>query len=333
MNKEQLQSLLHEDYKTKNWKKKTKFDFTKFQFFQMPLETTINDDKVKSFKTLGSAKLDDGKNLAIIEVTVSENVNIARNRVELWKIVSKYIDQERNHGLLVVFEQGKDDYRFTFTAKSTEFDNEKLDFVNRETDSKRFTYVLGKNESCKTPAERFYSLAQNKDRADIKAVEDAFSVEKLSKQFFKEYKEHYLKFVDYLIANNSYRTAIFKENEKDIRNFVKLLLGRLLFIQFVQKKKWMGVPADNTGWDSGDPKFLYNSFKDFKNKELFYSQFLEPLFYDALSKNERKNDIFTVTGTKIPFLNGGLFEKSNIDTSMLCFPAEYFSELFEFFDK
>lgn len=333
MNKEQLQSLLHEEYKTENWKKISEFVFPNVQYLQKPQDIPVTDKIVKSFRQLGNVKLNDGKNLAMFEVKVAENVNIAHNRVALRGLVKDYIDQERNHGVLVIYEQGKDDYRFTFTAKSTEFDNEKLDFVNRETDSKRFTYVLGKNESCKTPAERFYSLAQNKDNADIKAVEDAFSVEKLSKQFFKEYKEHYLKFVDYLIADNSYRTAIFKENEKDIRNFVKLLLGRLVFIQFVQKKKWMGVPADNTGWDSGDPKFLYNSFKDFKNKELFYSQFLEPLFYDALSKNERKNDIFTVTGTKIPFLNGGLFEKSNIDTSMLCFPAEYFSELFEFFDK
>lgn len=333
MNKEQLQELLHEEYKTENWKKIAEFVFPNVQFLQKPFDIPSNNDKVKAFRQLGNVKLNDGKNLAMFEVTVAENVNIAHNRVALRNLVKDYIDQERNHGVLVIYEQGKDDYRFTFTAKSTEFDNDSLDFVNRETNAKRFTYVLGKNESCKTPAERFFTLAQNKSNADIKAVEDAFSVEKLSKQFFKEYKEHYLRFVNYILGNNSYRIAIFKENEKEVRDFVKLLLGRLVFIQFVQKKKWMGVPANVETWQQGDPKFLYNSFKNFANKDLFYSHFLEPLFYDALSKSNRKNNIFTVTGTKIPFLNGGLFEKTNTDTSLLGFPKEYFEDLFEFFDR
>jgi len=210
MNKEQLQDLLHEEYKTENWKKIAEFVFPNVQFLQKPFEIPSNNEKVKSFRQLGNVKLNDGKNLAMFEVTVAENVNIAHNRVALRNLVKDYIDQERNHGVLVIYEQGKDDYRFTFTAKSTEFDNDSLDFVNRETNAKRFTYVLGKNESCKTPAERFFALAQNKSNADIKAVEDAFSVEKLSKQFFKEYKEHYLRFVNYILGNNSYRIAIFK---------------------------------------------------------------------------------------------------------------------------
>lgn len=335
MNKIELRELLHQEYKSENWKKITEFVFPNVSYLQKPQDIPIKnyDGIVESFKQLGNVKLNDGKNLAMFEVRVSESVNIPYNRVKLRSLVAPFIDQEHNHGVLVIYEQGKENYRFTFTAKSTEFDEEKGDFVNRETDSKRYTYVLGKNESCRTAADRFFDLAGHKNEANINAVQEAFSVEKLSKQFFKEYKDHYEKFVAYLMASASYHTAIFKADNKAIRDFVKILLGRLVFIQFVQKKRWMGVPPKADGWHNGEADFLFRSFKNFQQKGLFYSHFLEPLFYETLSKPNRPNDIFTVTDTKVPYLNGGLFEKEETDTSLVNFPEAYFYDLLEFFDK
>ncbi|MBL0200331.1 MAG: N-6 DNA methylase [Chitinophagaceae bacterium] len=333
MNKDELRELLHQEYQTENWKKITEFVFPNVQYLQRPQSIPFSNDKVESFKQIGNVKLTDGKNLAMFEVKVAKNVNLASNKVELRKLVAPLIDQERNHGVLVIYEQGKEDYRFTFTAKSTEFDEEVGDFVNKETDAKRFTYILGKNESCKTAAERFFQLATNKTHADINAVQDAFSVEKLSKQFFKEYKEHYEKFVAYLMSKPGYLKTIFKADDKAVRDFVKLLLGRMVFIQFVQKKRWMGVPATSAGWHEGESNFLVKAFSSFQKKELFYSSFLEPLFYETLNKPNRPNDVFKVTGTKIPFLNGGLFEKGGLDTSLINFPASYFNDVLEFFDR
>ena len=72
-------------------------------------------------------------------------------------------------------------------------------------------------------------------------VTEAFSVERLNKDFFRGYKEQYFKFLD-LIGKES----------KDNRDYVKKLLGRLVFLQFLQKKGWMGVPADRKDWEGGD---------------------------------------------------------------------------------
>jgi len=131
----------------------------------------------------------------------------------------------------------------------------------------------------------------------------------------------------------NYRDAIFKGDDKAIRDFVKLLLGRLVFIQFVQKKRWMGVPSTSSGWENGQTDFLYNAFKKFPNKSLFYSQFLEPLFYETLNNPNRPNNIFQITGTKVPYLNGGLFENGKTNTSLVNFPEVYFNDLLEFFDR
>lgn len=333
MTEEQLKENLQKSYSRETWEKTLRFVFDHVSIYSSPTDIAHSSDKVQVFREIGAVQLHDGKKLALFELELKDKVNLLRNRVELNKLVSQYIDEDKAHGVLSIYEQGEEDYRFTFTAKGSEYNEETGEIVTKATDTKRFTYVLGKNESCRTAAHRFYELATKKETAEIDDVQEAFSVEKLSKQFFKEYKTHYDSFVDYLVGTTSYFKPIFKADDKSVRDFVKLLLGRIVFIQFLQKKRWMGVPADIDGWHNGDVNFLSKSFKEFGEQDLFYSQFLEPLYYEALNKADRPNHIFEPTGTKVPYLNGGLFEKHTVDTSLVNFPASYFEQLFDFFDK
>jgi adenine-specific DNA-methyltransferase len=332
MDKKDLQKKLNKPYSTENWREVVQFVFPNVQILNPPMVIPIDNDKVESFRQLGNVQLHDGKSLALFELKLKANVNIIRNRVELNNIVSQYIDQDQTHGVLSIFEQGGDDYRFTFSARASEFDEEEGEFITKKTDTKRFTYVLGKNESCKTPAQRFYELSENKNKAEIKDIENAFSVEKLSKAFFKEYKDQYTAFVNYMMQTPGIFKAIYSEDDKAIRDFVKILLGRIIFIKFVQKKGWMGVDASSKKWLDGDYSFLEKGFADFEYKDLFYSTFLEPLF-DALDEPNRPNDIFTVTNTRVPYLSGGLFELEDKKTKNINFPAKYFNDLFEFLDR
>ena len=350
MVKDELRKLLNQPYKSENWKKITEFVFPNVSYLQKPQEIPFVSDKVESFKQIGNVKLSDGKNLAMFEVHVAENVNLASNRVELRKLVAPLIDQERNHGVLVIYEQGKEDYRFTFTAKSTEFDEAEGDFKNIETDAKRFTYILGKNESCKTAANRFWELSGNKEKATIKDVEQAFSVERLNKEFFDKYKGFYEDFVQYLTGKRFEKEKgkweekikgkpipehkiVFESNDKLARNFVKLLLGRLVFIQFLQKKGWMGVPANSKNWKNGEKDFINQLFNSTKHQEKFHSDVLHELFYKAFNTPNRPNDIFELTGTRVPYLNGGLFENEYSKTELINFPTKYFQDLLDFFSQ
>jgi hypothetical protein len=350
MVKDELRKLLNQPYKSDNWKKITEFVFPNVSYLQKPQDIPYVNDKIESFKQIGNVKLVDGKNLAMFEVHVAENVNLASNRVELRKLVAPLIDQERNHGVLVIYEQGKDDYRFTFTAKSTEFDENEGDFKNLETDAKRFTYILGRNESCKTAANRFWELSSNKEKATIKDVEQAFSVERLNKEFFDKYKNFYEDFVQHITGKRFEKEngkwiektkgepipehkTVFESDDKTARNFVKLLLGRLVFIQFLQKKGWMGVPATNKKWKGGEKDFLVTLFNSCKDKGSFHTSSLYKLFYNAFNTPKRPNDIFELTGTRVPYLNGGLFENEYPNTDKVNFPAEYFLQLFDFFGQ
>ena len=84
-------------------------------------------------------------------------------------------------------------------------------------------------------------------------------------------------------------------------------------IYFLQKKGLLGIKKNKDGtfdkWGKGPRNFLRKLFEqDYVKYNNFYDEILEPLFFDALS-TERQNDYFSLFKCKIPFLNGGLFEK------------------------
>jgi adenine-specific DNA-methyltransferase len=331
MNKEQLQGLLNQRYNVKNWEKIYGSIFPNVTLFSSPKEIPVTESWVKSFRQRGLVRLDGNQDVAIFEVVLQDGSSIQSKRVGLRDLVAKLIDEYQNHGVLAVFDNGSPEYRFTFAAKETKVTREGIE--KSETDSKRYTYILGETETCKTAAEQFIKLSEKGSLISLSDLQEAFSVEKLSKQFFDEYTSQYKAFRDYLASQPTIIKSVFLGDEKKMRDFVKLLLGRLVFLQFVQKKKWLGVPAKNKDWHSGDVRFLVNAFDGFANKDKFYSDYLEELFFQCLNNPNRKNEIFELSGTKVPFLNGGLFENDNAKTKNVNFPATYFTGLFEFFGK
>lgn len=328
----ELRQLLQQPYTTSNWRELLGYVFENVQFNNPPVIIPTGDDRVKELKQYGTVQLADGKNLALFELKVNEDkVKLLSNRVGLNELVKKYIDQDSYHGILSIFDQDQEDYRFTFTARNTEFDEED-GFVDKDTDTKRFTYILGRNQSCRTAAERFESLKKSENQS-IKAVEDAFNVDKLSKEFFKKYIDQFDKLVAYLKSKPTYYQAIFENEESATRNFVKQFMGRLVFLKFIQKKGWLGVPITEKAWKNGDYNFLENQYREFKYKDQFLSTFLNPLFFEALDKGNRKNEEFQDRGYKIPHLSGGLFENDHPKTNRVDFPQAYLDDLFDFFER
>ena len=211
--------------------------------------------------------------------------------------------------------------------------------------------MLGPGQSCRTAANNFNKLYENRDTLDMSKIEEAFSVEALTNEFFGKYKEEYDKFVEYITGKryvkkgNKYVEAIihephptlypcFSNNDKLVRDYVKKMLGRIVFLHFLQKKGWLGVPY-NEEWGSGDRNFMLNLFKKAteKQKENFLDEVLEGLFAEGLDCNRAdKSDLYDtkvegLRNCRIPYLNGGLFERDYLDELAVRFPAEYFDSL------
>ena len=238
--------------------------------------------------------------------------NVARKRVGLRNLVKSFINPDWGEfdAALVVFDSGEL-WRLSFVC----------DIKGENTAAKRFTYVFGESDNYyNTPVGRFDALQRN--GISFENIKDAFSVERLNKDFFNGYKERYVKFLNHI-----------NEDTKENRDYVKKLLGRLVFLQFLQKKGWMGVPANQQGWNGGDKFYLNHLIERYEGNDRLLSDVLEPLFFNTL--NERRiNDLADSRlgkNIKIPYLNGGLFDKDDLDKKDIDFPYDYFKELMDFF--
>ena len=323
MNQAYLKNILSAKFDFDIWKDLLEKIFPKVEIFTSIAK--ITDSHVKDGGHVGNVRLDDGRSLAIFNFEVADNVLIPRNRRDLRNIAASFIDQDKFHGAIAFYHShNKDNYRLTFIAKQTYF-NESGELVKKETAPKRYTFLLGPNEPCTTAASRLKELADKKTYGSIYLtdVTDAFSVERLNKEFFNGYKAQYKKFIDTL------------SDTKSNRDYVKKLLGRLVFLQFLQKKGWMGVPASNVKWEGGDKNYLSKLVDNYANNNRLLSDVLEPLFFKTL--NEKRNgdiaDGKLGENIKIPYLNGGLFDKDRIDELDIDFPYSYFKDLMDFFSQ
>lgn len=160
------------------------------------------------------------------------------------------------------------------------------------------------------------------------------SIDIVSDNFFKGYRNLFKEIVDFTNKNKQIKVAFshFPDAEKAIRDYVKILMGRLVFVQFLQRKGWMGVPVEDETWTKGDPEFLQTLFDNTDQKQRFVVDVLQPLFQDLNTK--RQGDIANERigeGIKIPYLNGGLFEKDEYSSIQFSLPEDLMGKLLEFF--
>ena len=274
----------------------------------------------------------------VLAVRVAGDIHLRNNRAGLRALVDGYMDGIGVSGILAFYyQEGNAEWRLSYAWRRSVRADGETKIVN--TRSTRCTYVLGPDSRTRTAAERFSALSET-GRVTPADIERAFSVESVGKAFFDSYRRHYQRFVEELstdavrtllevplCANAAERLA----SDKPIRDFSKKLMGRLVFLKFIEKKGWLGA-TDYTARD-GDTDFLMNLFKS--HRENFYAEALVPLFFETLN-TPRERDLFMETGTKVPYLNGGLFEPAyDVDevNRKLHFKGGLFEELLDFFNQ
>lgn len=289
MTRDQIQTILCKEFDQQQWLQFLRAVFPGTDIYASPQSVDSPTDIAPKAIQLGRVRMADGKQLAVLEIKVADRIDLLRNRVGLRNLVTRFIDQAEYHGVLAVFRDETKDYRFTFASRMVEFDDEG-NLIRRETAPRRYTYILGPHESCRTAAERFLSLSEKAMNATMQDVIEAFSVEKLNKEFF----------ADYSAAFERVKSEIRKRNrwsERTAKEEAQTLLNRLLFLYFVQRK----------GWLNRQRNYLYRNFCRFSNdppaKTTFLDSFLRPLF----TKLSTEGTVADISGHDLPFLNGGLF--------------------------
>ena len=313
-----LKEFLSSKYSTHDFE-----DFIRERFYGLEIQdSSYTDDylsesekkSIEEYRYLGKSELDDGKEIGFFEFK-STTTHIENKRVGYNTILKKLAYEEYLDGAIASFYHPDGSvWRLSFVG--FEYDEGRANVTNL----KRFTYVLGESIPTKTP----YAQLRNLKYPKLNEIEEAFSVEALNDDFFKDYKTLFEEINTYLINNNF---TSFNMLEEDVRAFSKKLLGRITFLYFLQKKGWLGV--DKT-WGDGDKNFLQSTFQSIPNDKNFYELYLKSIFFEALNL-KRPDDNFKLLNCKIPFLNGGLFECKNTDEELLFIENDIFENIFEIF--
>jgi hypothetical protein len=178
----------------------------------------------------GNIQLDDNTEITCYEVLLQPKVRIEQSKVAIQQYVRKLLTAGQVALINFVAPANKNVWRLTLVAKDSTLTDTGV--KEKTTNAKRYTFLLGPSETCKTAAERFETLSTEKE-VTFQTLVNAFSVEKLSKAFFDEYTLHYQNFCDYLQDSN-YRKSVFNitfpdgatKQEKDkaskpIRDFLR----------------------------------------------------------------------------------------------------------------
>lgn len=198
---------------------------------------------VDGYYHIGNYISDDNDKIAIFSVCLNRGDTVERARSMQRNFVKPLIEKGGCAGALVAFftKDEPDKWRLSFIRMDYEFSMGKV--KEKLTPAKRYSYLVGKGEPCHTAKQRLYPIFMDDNtNPGIDELEEAFSVEKVTNEFFNLYKEKYIQLKEYLEANEEFM------NEAAYRNFTseqfaKKLMGQIVFLYFIQKKGWLGVEA------------------------------------------------------------------------------------------
>jgi len=294
---------------------------------------------IKTLDRIGKYEDTEKHKIDILVVHLKKQTSLERARTMQRNFVAWYLNGSRGGVLkdaaLVAFvSPDKDDWRFSFVKmeyKLAETLKGNIKTKEQLTPARRYSFLVGKNETSHTAQSQFVPiLIEDDHNPTLKQVEDAFGIEKVTKEFFEKYRELFLKLkeaLEEIVKKNKKIKVDFEAKNVDGVDFAKKLLGQIVFLYFLQKKGWFGVARD-AAWGTGPKNFLRQLFdKETTKGKNFFNDSLELLFYEALAV-ERTDDFYGKFNCKIPFLNGGLFDPINnydwVHTDILL-PNELFS--------
>jgi adenine-specific DNA-methyltransferase len=306
------------------------------------VDTNTNNWDAKGFE-LGSFETLEGRLVGVYEVQISDKVKLESNKVGLRNLLKPIYDNDVDAALIVFNQDSK--WRFSYVSQIRVRNKETNRREKKTTDPKRYTYLFGKGQKCRTAAERFAKIQQHFNlfggAVKLEEIEKAFSVDSLTKDFYRELSDWYfralkeIKFPDDAerVINPKLKKEELEKEEKtrNATNTIRLIT-RLIFVWFLKQKNL--VPDEL--FDKKEIDKIIN-YKD-KTGSTYYKAILQNLFFATLNTEmgeenrkfiERQYGVqtfyrykrffkntehFLVLTKNIPFLNGGLFE--NLDKNI-----------------
>lgn len=287
-----------------------------FRPLSAPLEVHLqeNDSSFCKAEQIGVIEFSDGKTLILGTVSVQEELTARTGKRKQYELGKRILKSGRYDAGIFAFYDRAGCFRFSLITVT--YYGTKRQFST----FRRHTFFVDPKLFNKT----FLQQMQHADFSTLAAIQETFSLEAVSDEFYKDFKPWY-----YAIAAAVRGTDVAALKQ----DFALLFVIRIIFLGFVQKK----------GWLDDDPEFLQNFWKEYQqinSAGTFYREWLEPLFFEALSSPYGRKVAYGEAPFSLkiqkalqeaPYLNGELFKrKPAVDDRGLYIPDEPITDFFDF---
>lgn len=277
-----------------------------------------NDDAFKAGIKVGEIKFNEIEELVICSFLSETPLSERSGKKAQYEKAKKVLkDRVSDAGIFIFYDKGGN---FRFSLVYTNYQGPKKDWSTY----RRFTYFVSKESTNKT----FLQRIGEADFSTLEKIQDAFSVEKVTKEFYENISYWYFWAVKKCVFP---KDAEAEENGRNIA--VIRLITRIIFVWFMRERKL--IRKELFEKDTID-RLLNDTSKDSSS---YYQAILQNLFFATLStKQDERQFRSELRGPKgfnpdhgnpyvfrfqsyladtekvcelfvdIPFLNGGLFD-------------------------
>jgi len=307
-----MDNRLHLESLTRNFTREALITFLraasgKFRPVQEDLSRQIeNAPFVSDLSKLGAVDFSDTRRMVILAGKAADELTSHSGKQKQYEVARKVLKDEFYDAGIFVFHDEVGHFRFSLIT--VQYTGAKREFSS----FRRYTYFVAPDQ----PAHTFINQIGRADFSSIEKILEAFSVEPVTIEFFREYR------------------TIFEEAEASIaldwavekkRLYTQRFFNRLMFLAFLERKGWMNF--------NGRKDYLRALFADYYENETnkraanFHKSRLNVLFFRGLNNprgNQLSEDpeykIFQNLIGDVPYLNGGLFEEEPDDIDGPPFP-------------
>lgn len=248
-------------------------------------------EHIESYHIISDYKDNEKNNILILTIKINEDKDPIKARVKQREFVAKLLREwNKNAALVIFYNENSKNWRISFIRLNYEFTSKGIE--EKITPAKRLSYVVGEEEASKTVKDQFFSLANMEESVSLEQLEGLFALEKVTNEFFKEYKNKYLDIKETLIKDENFVSEALKHDtenpESFIEGFSKKLMGQIAFIYFLQKKGWLGIEIVPENLSFEEYNRIYERALDIEKEVLDKVYFREKKDLYTLNKDELK---------------------------------------------
>lgn len=275
----------------------------------------FNDENFDDFKLIGEILLEDQEQISIVTTKVKKSLSEKSGKKAQYLVGKKFLKSFPKYTAgFFIFYDDKGDFRFSLIY-NIPLSSGKLDWSN----FRRYTYFVSKSQTNKT----FIRQIDEADFSSLERIIEAFSVEKVTKQFYQEIANWYFWAMDEVEFPDD------EEKDRENRNAKNLirLITRMIFIWFMKEKNL--VPAALFEKSFIDKIINYQD----KTGSTYYKAILQNLFFATLNtpmkKDDKKSRIFIEEAERKGYLNDGYLQQGYYRYSRFIKDKELFLAQFE----